>query len=123
MFTASEVLGPAFQSQPRSAFWQALVDNYAVDEATYVQELMQLARSDPAEKGAVTAMTTDLIHKVRQQNDSVHMVDVLLQEYSLDTEEGILLMCLAEALMRIPDSHTADALIHDKLSTADWKKH
>ncbi len=123
MFTASEVLGPAFQSQPRSAFWQALVDNYAVDEAAYVQELMQLARSDPAEKEAVTAMATDLIHKVRQQNDSVHMVDALLQEYSLDTEEGILLMCLAEALMRIPDSHTADALIHDKLSTADWKKH
>lgn len=51
------------------------------------------------------------------------MVDALLQEYSLDTEEGILLMCLAEALMRIPDKYTADALIQDKLSDADWKKH
>jgi len=58
---------------------------------------------------------TGLIRKVREQDDSVHMVDALLQEYSLDTEEGILLMCLAEALIRIPDAHTADALIRDKM--------
>lgn len=51
------------------------------------------------------------------------MIDALLLEYSLDTQEGILLMCLAEALMRIPDSATADALIKDKLTVADWKSH
>ncbi|GAK86319.1 proline dehydrogenase [Vibrio ponticus] len=51
------------------------------------------------------------------------MIDALLLEYSLDTQEGILLMCLAEALMRIPDAETADALIRDKLSVADWKSH
>ncbi|MEZ8385875.1 bifunctional proline dehydrogenase/L-glutamate gamma-semialdehyde dehydrogenase PutA, partial [Vibrio splendidus] len=54
---------------------------------------------------------------------SIQMIDALLLEYSLDTQEGILLMCLAEALMRIPDSATADALIRDKLSVADWKSH
>lgn len=123
MFPASNVLGPAFQEQSRGWFWQSIVDNYAVDEAGYLRELMKLARSDAAEKKAVTHLATDLIRDVREQDDTVHMVDALLQEYSLDTEEGILLMCLAEALMRIPDRHTADALIHDKISTADWQKH
>ncbi|WP_339805603.1 bifunctional proline dehydrogenase/L-glutamate gamma-semialdehyde dehydrogenase PutA, partial [uncultured Marinobacter sp.] len=123
MFSASNVLGPVVQEQPRSWFWQAITANYSVDEADYVSDLMKLARSDAAEKKAVTDTATRLIEKVRKQDDSVHMIDALLQEYSLDTQEGILLMCLAEALMRIPDKHTADALIHDKISDADWKTH
>ena len=51
------------------------------------------------------------------------MIDALLLEYSLDTKEGILLMCLAEALMRVPDKETADAFIKDRLSVADWASH
>ncbi|MDK9557476.1 bifunctional proline dehydrogenase/L-glutamate gamma-semialdehyde dehydrogenase PutA [Marinobacter sp. M216] len=123
MFHASKVLEPAFQEQPRSVFWQGLVANYAVDEAGYLQELIALAQSDAAEDRAITETATGLIAKVREQDDAVHMIDALLQEYSLDTQEGILLMCLAEALMRIPDKYTADALIHDKMSVADWQKH
>ncbi|NMT64616.1 bifunctional proline dehydrogenase/L-glutamate gamma-semialdehyde dehydrogenase PutA [Marinobacter orientalis] len=123
MFHASKVLEPAFQEQPRSFFWQAIAASYAVDETRYLNELIPLARSDTAEHRAVTETATALIRKVRDQHDSVHMVDALLQEYSLDTEEGILLMCLAEALMRIPDKYTADALIQDKLSDADWTRH
>ncbi|MBW4933601.1 bifunctional proline dehydrogenase/L-glutamate gamma-semialdehyde dehydrogenase PutA [Marinobacter sp. F4206] len=123
MFHASKVLEPAFQEQPRSVFWRSLVANYAVDEAGYLRELIELAQSDTAEDRAVTETATGLIAKVREQDDAVHMIDALLQEYSLDTEEGILLMCLAEALMRIPDKYTADALIHDKMSMADWQKH
>ncbi len=123
MINASKVLEPAFQEQPRSFFWQGVIANYAVDEARYLSELIPLAQSDTSEHRAVTEMATSLIKKVREQDDSVHMIDALLQEYSLDTQEGILLMCLAEALMRIPDKYTADALIQDKLSDADWKKH
>lgn len=123
MFNASKVLEPAFQEQPRSFFWQGVIANYAVDETRYLNELIPLAQSDTAEHRAVTETATSLITKVREQDDSVHMVDALLQEYSLDTQEGILLMCLAEALMRIPDKYTADALIQDKLSDADWQKH
>ncbi|WP_166255639.1 bifunctional proline dehydrogenase/L-glutamate gamma-semialdehyde dehydrogenase PutA [Marinobacter salicampi] len=123
MFSASKVLEPAFQEQPRSFFWQGIIENYAVDEAACLKELIPLAQSDASEYRAVTETATRLIRKVREQDDSIHMIDALLQEYSLDTQEGILLMCLAEALMRIPDKHTADALIHDKMSTADWQKH
>lgn len=123
MFNASRVLEPAFQEQPKSFFWQGIIANYAVDEARYLNELIPLAQSDVAEHREITETATHLITRVRDQDDSVHMIDALLQEYSLDTQEGILLMCLAEALMRIPDKYTADALIHDKLSDADWKKH
>lgn len=123
MFKASKVLEPAFQEQPRSFFWQGIVGNYSIDETEYLKELIALAQSDVAEYRLVTETATNLIKKVREQDDSVHMIDALLQEYSLDTQEGILLMCLAEALMRIPDKHTADALIHDKMSVADWQKH
>lgn len=123
MFKASKVLEPAFQEQPRSFFWQGITANYAVNETDYLKELIPLAQSDAAEYRAVTETATNLIKQVREQDDSVHMIDALLQEYSLDTQEGILLMCLAEALMRIPDKHTADALIEDKMSVADWQKH
>jgi len=123
MFRASKVLEPAFQEQPRSFFWQGLTENYQVGEAAYLKELIPLAQSDASEHKAVTDTARSLIGKVRAQNDSVHMIDALLQEYSLDTQDGILLMCLAEALMRVPDKRTADALIRDKMSSADWKKH
>lgn len=123
MFQASRVLEPAFQEQPRSFFWQGITANHAVDEALYLKELIPLAESDAAEHLAVTEMATDLIQSARARDDAIHMIDALLQEYSLDTQEGILLMCLAEALMRIPDRETADALIQDKLSIADWNKH
>ncbi|SDX12216.1 bifunctional proline dehydrogenase/L-glutamate gamma-semialdehyde dehydrogenase PutA [Marinobacter mobilis] len=123
MFKASRVLEPAFQEQPLSAFWQGIVENYAVDESVYLKEIVAIAQSDAAELRDVTDIATRLIHQVREQEDSVHMIDALLQEYSLDTHEGILLMCLAEALMRIPDKHTADALIEDKMSMADWNRH
>ncbi|MCV5654882.1 hypothetical protein OFN54_26460, partial [Escherichia coli] len=71
----------------------------------------------------ITNQTTKLIEAIRADKKSIQMIDALLLEYSLDTQEGILLMCLAEALMRIPDAATADALIKDKLSVADWKSH
>lgn len=123
MFSASKVLEPAFQEQPRAYFWQQIVANYAVDESAYLTELIPLAQSDIAEHRAVTEAATTLIEDVRKQDTSTHMVDALLQEYSLNTQEGILLMCLAEALMRIPDKQTADALIEDKLSEVDWNRH
>lgn len=123
MFDASRALEPAFQEQPSSFFWQSIVANYAVDEETYLRKLIVLAQSDVAEQKTVAETASDLIRKVREQDDSVHMIDALLQEYSLDTEEGILLMCLTEALMRIPDKHTADALIRDKMTEADWNRH
>ncbi|MCL4127541.1 UNVERIFIED_CONTAM: hypothetical protein GTU68_063739 [Idotea baltica] len=64
-----------------------------------------------------------LIEHVRLHDNAVDTLDALLRQYSLDTQEGLMLMCLAEALLRIPDAVTADALIRDKLTAAEWEHH
>ena len=64
-----------------------------------------------------------LVSAVRQKRTRSSGVDALMHEFSLSSEEGVALMCLAEALLRIPDSQTADRLIADKISKGDWRKH
>jgi len=123
MFKAIDVLTPGFIDQPLPAIWSLISPLYSVDESTWLQELLPLATPSEQERQKTTQTATQLIKQVRADDDAIHMIDALLLEYSLDTHEGILLMCLAEALMRIPDAETADSLIRDKLSVADWKKH
>lgn len=123
MFEASAVFKPEFIQQSPAKLWEAISPQYSVDESALLAQLTGLARPDPQQLAAVTRRATDLVEQVRAREDSTHMIDSMLLQYSLDTREGILLMCLAEALMRIPDSETADALIRDKLSVAEWEKH
>jgi len=123
MFNAIDVLKPEFTARKSAELWPLISPLYAVDEASWLKQLLPLAQPDAEELKSTTERATRLIEQVRADDDAIHMVDALLLEYSLDTKEGILLMCLAEALMRIPDAETADALIRDKLSVADWKKH
>ena len=68
--------------------------------------------------GDVHGRSRALIEAVRRQDNAVDTLDALLRQYSLDTQEGLMLMCLAEALLRVPDRATADALIRDKLAAA-----
>ncbi|WP_293267425.1 bifunctional proline dehydrogenase/L-glutamate gamma-semialdehyde dehydrogenase PutA [Neptunomonas sp.] len=123
MFKATDILNPGFLDQPLSQIWELISPLYAVDEASWLTELLPLAMPNANERQQITLGATTLIEQVRADDGAIHMIDALLLEYSLDTHEGILLMCLAEALMRIPDAETADALIRDKLSVADWKAH
>ncbi|OBT16992.1 bifunctional proline dehydrogenase/L-glutamate gamma-semialdehyde dehydrogenase [Vibrio sp. UCD-FRSSP16_10] len=123
MFTASSVLNPDFINQPKETLWSLISPMYMVDESIWLKELLKLATPLEEEKQRIERQTTALIATIRADKRSIQMIDALLLEYSLDTQEGILLMCLAEALMRIPDSETADALIKDKLTVADWKSH
>lgn len=123
MFTASDVLRPDFIEKPLNELWSLISPLYMVDESKWLNQLIPLATPSVMEKTEIEKKTTSLIQSIRADKKSIQMIDALLLEYSLDTQEGILLMCLAEALMRIPDSATADALIRDKLSVADWKSH
>ncbi|MDL5027006.1 bifunctional proline dehydrogenase/L-glutamate gamma-semialdehyde dehydrogenase PutA [Vibrio sp. TMPB1044] len=123
MFTATDVLKPEFNEQSLADLWSLISPLYMVDETQWLEQLLPLATPSESEKQQITDKTTSLIESIRADKTSIQMIDALLLEYSLDTQEGILLMCLAEALMRIPDSATADALIRDKLSVADWKSH
>ena len=80
--------------------------------------------ADVAEEVASTqVLAADLAQRVREARLHSGGVDALMQEFSLDSEEGVALMCLAEALLRIPDAATRDALIRDKISRGDWRAH
>ncbi|MEL0168025.1 MAG: bifunctional proline dehydrogenase/L-glutamate gamma-semialdehyde dehydrogenase PutA [Pseudomonadaceae bacterium] len=121
MFKASEVLqGDFLRSQP-SEFMHRVSANYAVDEDGYLRELIELAQGQ--DLSAIARKANQLIVDVRKRDNAVDSIDALLQQYSLDTQEGIMLMCLAEALLRVPDADTADALIRDKLNAAQWDRH
>lgn len=123
MFTASDVLKSGFVDQPIDKLWSLISPLYMVDESQWLEQLITLATPTEQEKSEIRQQTRQLIEAIRADKKSVQMIDALLLEYSLDTQEGILLMCLAEALMRIPDADTADAFIRDRLSVADWKSH
>ncbi len=125
MFKASEVLAGRYDNATLDELFNAITDNYIVDEEQYLTELVKLIPSSDEEISQVTQHAHDLVNKVRQYEKKGLMVgiDAFLQQYSLETSEGIILMCLAEALLRIPDAETADALIEDKLSGAKWDEH
>ncbi|WP_422472293.1 bifunctional proline dehydrogenase/L-glutamate gamma-semialdehyde dehydrogenase PutA [Endozoicomonas sp. ALB032] len=123
MFEAKALFEPEFIQQSPTRLWKTISPQYSVDESALLAQLADLARPSPQQLAVVTRRATDLVEQVRAREDSIHMIDSMLLQYSLDTREGILLMCLAEALMRIPDSETADALIRDKLSVAEWERH
>jgi len=123
MFNAIDALSPNFIEQTPHALWKLISPLYAVDEATWLTQLMPLATPSKTGLKNTTDNTADLIKAVRLDEKASSMIDALLLEYSLDTKEGILLMCLAEALTRVPDKATADAFIKDRLSLADWSSH
>nr|MBL8410696.1 bifunctional proline dehydrogenase/L-glutamate gamma-semialdehyde dehydrogenase PutA [Dechloromonas sp.] len=96
---------------------------YRRDEAACVAALAdEWARIQPA-RAAVAEQARRLVEAVRRQRSQASGVDHLMNEFSLSSQEGIALMCLAESLLRIPDSATVDRLIRDKISHGDWKAH
>ncbi len=102
----------------------AVTAAYRRDEITAVQWLLgQVANHDGASVEQARQLAHKLVSAVRQQRTRASGVDALMHEFSLSSEEGVALMCLAEALLRIPDNATADRLIADKISKGDWRKH
>ncbi|MCL4673521.1 MAG: proline dehydrogenase family protein, partial [Sphingomonadaceae bacterium] len=94
---------------------------YRQDEEACVAERLRQAAPASAVHAEAAAIASRLIEGARQRKASG--LDAFLQQFGLDTEEGIALMCLAEALLRVPDAATADALIRDKLGDIDWSEH
>ncbi len=93
------------------------------DETQAVDGLLAEAEFPPAERELVLARASELVARVRARADDQTAVESFMRQYDLSSEEGVLLMCIAEALLRIPDRTTADKLIRDKIGEADWKKH
>ncbi|HEX6834210.1 MAG TPA: bifunctional proline dehydrogenase/L-glutamate gamma-semialdehyde dehydrogenase PutA, partial [Rudaea sp.] len=96
---------------------------YCRDETEAVNDLLSEATFPPAERDLVLARATELVARVRAKKHEQTAVESFMREYDLSSEEGVLLMCVAEALLRIPDKDTADKLISDKLGEANWEAH
>lgn len=96
---------------------------YRADELSLITELCDKADLDQQQLAAIKASATQLVESVRSERKKSTGIDSFLTEYALSSDEGIALMCLAEALLRVPDSATIDNLIKDKLAGGDWKSH
>src|ERR1700722_8003886 len=92
-------------------------------EPEVLAPLLQLATLPPGIGCRVDARARSLVHAARAAHKPGADVTEFLAEYGLGTAEGIALLCLAEALLRIPDAATADALIEDRIAAADWQRH
>src|SRR6476469_649981 len=119
----SEALAlPAMRSPLRAAITAA----YRRPEPEAVPPLVAAARLPAPAAAAAQALARRLAQTLRERKSAAGregLVQGLLQEYSLSSQEGVALMCLAEALLRIPDPATRDALIRDKISTGQWHEH
>ena len=93
------------------------------DETAHLAQLLEQARLPEADQAAVQATAVALVERTRVRAADPAMVEAFMREYDLSSEEGVLLMCVAEALLRIPDQDTANRLIRDKLGDADWDAH
>src|SRR5205823_657826 len=110
-----------FNLNPR---YQSLQRAYRMDEDEALTMLLSHLSNQPNQLSKVQHTASMWIEGIRQAHQKNNKsMDALLRNYDLSSEEGITLMCLAEALLRIPDEHTRALLIYDKLSNANWQQH
>ena len=93
------------------------------DETAILEALLGDATFPPKVQARIARTARRLVEDFRKKGAGHGPLDAFLHEYKLSDQEGVVLMCLAEALLRIPDAETADRLIHDKLTDADWGRH
>ena len=91
-------------------------------ESELLAELISAVGLSRSELNSISESAKQLVEKIRA-DDRPGLMDVFLAEYGLSSNEGVALMCLAEALLRVPDNSTIDDLIEDKIATSDWSKH
>ncbi|MEL7164379.1 MAG: bifunctional proline dehydrogenase/L-glutamate gamma-semialdehyde dehydrogenase PutA [Pseudomonadota bacterium] len=91
-------------------------------EADVIADLVAMAALDTSARARIVTRATALVEQIRAATDP-GLMEVFLAEYGLSTDEGVALMCLAEALLRVPDADTIDALMEDKIAPSDWSVH
>ncbi|WNC67995.1 bifunctional proline dehydrogenase/L-glutamate gamma-semialdehyde dehydrogenase PutA [Thalassotalea nanhaiensis] len=102
---------------------QQIRDHYRANENDVLNTLLPLAEIGANARSRAWERARQLVVQIRKDQTGKGGVDALLNEFSLSSEEGVVLMCLAEALLRVPDKATADSLIRDKLAEGDWSSH
>lgn len=108
--------------RPATPLRRAITAAARIDEAEALAPLLREATLPQDLREAIRATASELVTALRREHRGSG-VEGLVQEYSLSSEEGVALMCLAEALLRIPDTATRDALIRDKIADGDWSAH
>lgn len=111
------------QYPQRDALWQRMVAAWLEDESSHIKMMLDSIPLQTAQLSSVNANAVDLVRRVRARSADSGAIEAFMREYDLSSEEGVVLMCLAEALLRIPDTDTAEKLIADKLADADWESH
>lgn len=101
----------------------AISATYRIDESEILKQLTTYAELTSAQQHQTQVAAESLITAVRNQREAKNSLDSFMTQYDLSNDEGIALMCLAEALLRIPDKATADAMIKDKILSANWEQH
>ena len=96
-------------------------DNYLSDEAAVVRQAVETAKLSSDDCSVISGQAQQLVDQVRKSSHP-HFTEQFLTDFGLSTDEGLALMCLAEALLRVPDAETVDLLIADKISTRDWDR-
>jgi RHH-type proline utilization regulon transcriptional repressor/proline dehydrogenase/delta 1-pyrroline-5-carboxylate dehydrogenase len=96
---------------------------YAPDDAAIASRLLQHARLSAAQEARIDRAAARLIEAIRANDDPLGGIEDMLREFALSTKEGLALMVLAEALLRVPDARTADQFIEDKLGQGDFVHH
>src|SRR3990172_702181 len=112
-------IGPSARLAGRSAINEALL----AEEGPLVEALIADARFSALERNQIETLAIRLVEAARAGRKESGGVDSFLHEYGLSSEEGVLLLCLAEALLRIPDAATADRLIAGTIGSGDWGRH
>ncbi len=119
MGKAKRDIGPVIPLPGRAAVREALL----AEEGPLVETLIAKAAVNEAERCRIASVAADLVKAARAGRRESGGVDSFLHEYGLSSEEGVLLLCLAEALLRIPDAATADRLIAGTIGSGDWSRH
>ena len=115
------IIDPALAES--SPLRKAVRDAYRRDEAEVVRRLADEAQLPAEALDRIAERARTLVLEVRKSRMGRGGIDAFLSEFGLSTKEGVVLMCLAEALLRVPDAETVDKLIKDKIATADWQAH
>jgi len=100
-----------------------ILENKLIDENALVEQLLSAPIFVQSQRDSVVKQSKQLVAACREDKSNRSLLDSFLQEFGLSNSEGVALMCLAEALLRIPDTVTADRLIAEKIATGDWQSH
>lgn len=111
------------QTPPQEPLREVITRYYHMDETGCITELLNSLQFTPELESEIRLLAEQLVMTVRVKEASKKGIEALMVHYDLSTQEGIMLMCLAEALLRIPDKETENLLIRDKLTSAEWHDH